>query len=104
MSTCEECGAADGAHYGTCSLVPPEMRKLFDELDAAAARPVVSVTQPDQQRVVMGGWQQGKTLELARRRVRLVAEGGTINGTYRLSPEPALEAFRADLLLILGGS
>jgi hypothetical protein len=38
----------------------------------------------------------------ARARVRAVARGGTINGTYGLSPEPALDAFRADLLLIVG--
>jgi hypothetical protein len=37
----------------------------------------------------------------ARRRVRAVAEGATINGTYKLLPIPALEAFRSDLLLIL---
>jgi hypothetical protein len=52
--------------------------------------------------VIQGGRQQGKTLALAARRVRAVAKGATINGTYGLRPELALEAFRADLLLIVG--
>jgi hypothetical protein len=47
------------------------------------------------------GQPRARDLALARRRVRAVAQGGTINLTYRMSPEPALEAFRADLLLIL---
>jgi hypothetical protein len=38
----------------------------------------------------------------ARRKVRAVARGASINITYRLSPESALDAFRSDLLLILG--
>jgi hypothetical protein len=38
----------------------------------------------------------------ARDRVRNVARGATINGTYRLPPGEALDAFRADLLRILG--
>ena len=33
-------------------------------------------------------------------RVRKVGEGATINGTYAMAPEPALEAFRKDLLLL----
>lgn len=37
----------------------------------------------------------------ARKRVRAVAEGETINGTYGLSPIGALDAFRLDLLTIL---
>jgi len=37
----------------------------------------------------------------ARIRVRLVATGQTINGTYKLSPEKALAKFRTDLNLIL---
>lgn len=40
-------------------------------------------------------------LNLAKERVRAIARGGTINGTYRMSPESALAAFRADLLRIL---
>lgn len=48
------------------------------------------------------GMASARELYLAKRRVRKVAEGATINGTYRLSPEEALEAFRSDLLLILG--
>lgn len=53
-----------------------------------------------------GGTGQAKpcncgTLHMARERVRKVAEGGMINTTYRMSPEPALDAFRADLLRIL---
>jgi hypothetical protein len=44
----------------------------------------------------------GKALELAKRRVRRIAKGSTINGTYGLLPNDALEAFRKDLLLIAG--
>lgn len=33
-------------------------------------------------------------------RVSLVANGGTINGSYRLPPGEALEAFRADLKVL----
>lgn len=47
--------------------------------------------------------QQGKTQAAARERVRKVAEGATINGTYRMLPGEALEAFRADLLRVLAG-
>lgn len=95
---CAECGATDGAHYGTCSQAPAEMRKLFAELDAEAAQrrtvviPVRRQSKTDQIQ---------RTLAGARERVRRVAGGATINGTYRLSPEPALEAFKADLLLVL---
>lgn len=35
------------------------------------------------------------------RRFRAVAEGRTINGTYRQFPEQALESFRADLLALV---
>lgn len=69
--------------------------------------------------VVTSGRQQGKTaaiaslglptlrtqdraLVVARDRIRRVAKGDTINGTYKLAPEPALDAFRADLLLLVG--
>jgi len=52
--------------------------------------------------VVISARQQGKTHKLAVDRVRKVAKGATINGTYRMSPEPALDAFRADLLRIVG--
>lgn len=52
--------------------------------------------------VVISARQSGKTLRLAQDRVRRVAKGATINGTYKLLPEPALDAFRADLLLIVG--
>lgn len=45
--------------------------------------------------------QQGKTLAGARDRVRRVAEGATINGTYRLPVGESLEAFRTDLLFLL---
>lgn len=38
----------------------------------------------------------------ARQRVRAVAKGGTINGVYRRLPGEALEAFRHDLLVVLG--
>jgi hypothetical protein len=38
------------------------------------------------------------------KRVRAVAEGATINGTYRLPPGEALAAFRADLIAILDAS
>jgi len=34
-------------------------------------------------------------------RVRAVAEGGTINGTYQAMPIAALDAFRADLLTLI---
>lgn len=37
----------------------------------------------------------------ARIRVRYVANGQTINGTYKLPPIKALEKFKADLNLIL---
>jgi hypothetical protein len=36
-----------------------------------------------------------------RERVRKVAEGATVNGTYQLPPGEALAAFRADLIAIL---
>ena len=52
--------------------------------------------------VVIGARQQGKSYKLAVDRVRKVAKGATINGTYRMAPEPALDAFRADLLRIVG--
>ena len=52
--------------------------------------------------VVISARQQGKTHKLACDRVRKVAKGATINGTYKLAPEPALDAFRADLLRIVG--
>lgn len=45
--------------------------------------------------------QQGKTLALARKRVRKVAEGGMINTTYGLPVGESLAAFRADLLFLL---
>lgn len=38
----------------------------------------------------------------ARDRVRRVAHGATINGTYGQLPMDALEAFRKDLLTVLG--
>ena len=41
------------------------------------------------------------TLEEAVRRVKLVADGGTINGTYKKLPMAALVAFRADLSLLI---
>jgi hypothetical protein len=37
----------------------------------------------------------------AKRRVRAIANGRHINTTYRMMPEPALAAFRADLGIIL---
>jgi hypothetical protein len=40
-------------------------------------------------------------LFVARLRVRKVAQGGTINGAYRLGPIDALKAFRDDLTIIL---
>jgi hypothetical protein len=39
---------------------------------------------------------------LAMARVRAVAKGATINGTYKMLPGAAIEAFKTDLLLILG--
>lgn len=53
--------------------------------------------------VIVQARQQGKTLAGARERVRAVAQGATINGTYKLLPEASLEAFRADLIRILAG-
>jgi hypothetical protein len=44
----------------------------------------------------------GKTHAAAAGRVRKVAKGATINGTYKLNPEDALAAFRADLLILVG--
>jgi hypothetical protein len=44
----------------------------------------------------------GEVSRLAVERVRRIAKGATINGTYKLAPEPALDAFRADLLRIVG--
>lgn len=41
-------------------------------------------------------------LHMARKRVRLVAEGAMINTTYKRFPIDALAAFKADLLLVLG--
>jgi hypothetical protein len=38
---------------------------------------------------------------LARERVRKVANGATINGTYKMMPGEALTAFRHDLLLLV---
>lgn len=52
--------------------------------------------------MVVPARQQGKTLALAVKRVRRVAEGGHINTTYGLPVGESLEAFRADLLRILG--
>ena len=52
--------------------------------------------------VVISARQQGKTDKLARERIRAIAKGATINGTYRLPPGEALDAFRADLLRIVG--
>lgn len=40
-------------------------------------------------------------LTRARIFVREIANGKTINGAYRLPPGEALEAFKADLILIL---
>jgi len=54
--------------------------------------------------VVISGRQQGKTHAMSIKRVRAVAKGATINGTYKMLPEPALEAFRADLLALVGHS
>lgn len=52
---------------------------------------------------VLPARQQGKTQAAARERVRKVAEGATINGTYRMLPGEALDAFRADLVRVLAG-
>jgi hypothetical protein len=41
-------------------------------------------------------------LEASKARIRAVAKGATINGTYRMQPGEALDAFRADLLRIVG--
>lgn len=41
-------------------------------------------------------------MKTAHERVKAVAEGGTINGTYGLMPGAALAAFREDLLTVLG--
>jgi len=48
------------------------------------------------------GRQQGKTHAMRIQRLRAIAKGATINGTYKMLPEPALEAFRADLLALVG--
>lgn len=93
---CPECNAEAPAHYGSCSKLSPELRAMCANLEQEQRERSAPVV------VVQPARQQGKTLALARERVRRVAEGGTINLTYRMSPEPALDAFRADLLLILG--
>lgn len=40
-------------------------------------------------------------LTIAALRVSAVADGRSINGAYRMNPLPALDAFKADLKLIL---
>lgn len=93
------CGRTDGSHYGSCPVVRdiPGMGKLLDDLDREAEE-----RRAKRHTVETAARRQGKTHALRLARVRAVAKGATINGTYRMSPEPALEAFRADLLAIVG--
>lgn len=42
-----------------------------------------------------------RQLQKAKKRVKAIGEGQTINGAYRLLPNAALRAFRSDLLLIV---
>ena len=88
--------AMDASSFGgRCRTA--QLQGDLDRLRAQEARPGEVV-----HTVVMSARQQGKTHALRIKRVRAVAKGATINGTYRLSPEPALEAFRADLLALVG--
>lgn len=78
--------------YTPCRSGEAVVSSPGDEVARAAARHTV----------VIESRQQGRTLRLAQERVRRVAKGATINGTYRLPPGEALDAFRADLLRIVG--
>lgn len=99
MSRCEECGAELPAHYGSCSNVTESMRTVLAGIDREAEER--RRTEDQRHRVTISSRQQGKTLAAAKARVKAVGEGRTINGTYRMLPEPALEAFRTDLLLLV---
>lgn len=95
---CPDCGAEAPAHYGSCSQAPAGMKAVFAALDRDAAKREAAEREAEQRRTAR---RAATPLAQAKSRIRKVAEGATINGTYRLSPEPALEAFRADLVRIL---
>ena len=94
--------------YAPCRAAPHEAAlapgpgspvKLFMQSGGQVAD---ALADPPRQVAVTGARRQGKTHVLRLARLRAVAKGATINGTYRMSPEPALEAFRADLLALVG--
>jgi hypothetical protein len=95
---CDECGAELSGHYGSCSKLSPTLLAIFQDLERKQS-PAAHGMIPSRR--------QGKTAQIqrtlagAKERVRRVAGGATINGIYKAVSETSLEAFRADLVLIL---
>lgn len=85
--------------HDRCMYIPCEAPSYAD---VKAGGPTDMNAEPSRKVVVSSGRQQGKTHALRIQRLRAIAKGATINGTYRMEPIAALDAFRADLLALVG--
>lgn len=85
-------GCTKGAchRHGDCMYTP-----------CLAGPPPVAPPMPSRV-ITTQGRRQGKTYALLISRIRRIAKGDSINGTYKLNPKDALAAFRADLLVLVG--